>query len=133
MATSGRAAGDTGPALPELALFAALLSTAMAQCVRPADTIGYELSEVELSITTGFDVVAACAVGYEGSAAVTECSADGDPYALSGCAPIVCTAPPDLSGYDVAEASLLLGGRLRLELEQDGDDPLLGGAWMIAA
>ena len=106
MATSGRAAGDTGPALPELALFAALLSTAMAQCVRPADTIGYELSEVELNITTGFEVVAACAVGYEGSAAVTECPAEGDPYALSGCAPIVCTAPPDQSGYDVAEVSL---------------------------
>jgi hypothetical protein len=58
-------------------------------CVRPDDTTGYEVTEIELE-DTNFDVWVVCATGYgEATAGVppsaTACFVDGGEYMLDGC------------------------------------------------
>ena len=69
-------------------------------CTTPADTSGYAVSAESLVLgASPFSVTAACATGYEGTAAAAACTADATAYTLSGCAPIVCTSPPATTGY----------------------------------
>ena len=74
-------------------------------CSQPSDITGYTVTETQLNVATGFEVTPACATGYEGTAAVTACTASGA-YALSGCTAIVCTQPSDTTGYTVTETQL---------------------------
>ena len=56
------------------------------ECTAPALT-GYVVTESDLTALS-FDVTIACAAGYEGTAAVTGCSATGNTasaYSVSGC------------------------------------------------
>ena len=78
---------------------------AAAACTRPADTAGYVIGAEQLD-PGAFSVDAACATGYEGSPAATSCAQSG-PYGLSGCTPIRCVRPADVSGYaDLREVNL---------------------------
>eukprot|EP01046_Picozoa_sp_COSAG06_P033281 COSAG06_NODE_3388_length_5413_cov_5.771359_4_plen_612_part_00 len=78
-------------------------------CTSPADTTGYQTpTETQLDRAAGFNVtVSGCDTGawYEGTPAVTPCETSG-PYTLSGCDPIVCTSPPDTTGYTPTETQL---------------------------
>eukprot|EP01046_Picozoa_sp_COSAG06_P065022 COSAG06_NODE_15787_length_1044_cov_4.522751_2_plen_317_part_01 len=69
-------------------------------CSTPAELTGYSVqAQANLHLNLGeFDVSVLCEPGYEGTGVATSCSASG-PYAVSGCAPIVCTTPLDLDGY----------------------------------
>ena len=76
------------------------LSGCTAQCTQPASIAGYTVdAESQLDVVAGFDVVATCDTGYEGTAVATACTAHNTAYTLSGCAPIVCTTPPATTGY----------------------------------
>ena len=68
-------------------------------CVRPSATAGYSsFAESNLDLTVGsFDVSVACRVGWEGTAEAS-CITSGE-YVLTGCSPIVCARPVDISGY----------------------------------
>ena len=75
-------------------------------CTTPAATAGYERTTVRLDLSKGaFDVRVSCASGYEGTAAATPCATSG-PYTLSGCDPIVCTAPAVTTGYQRTTVNL---------------------------
>ena len=75
-------------------------------CSAPADAAGYDVTETVLS-ESKFDVTAACAAGYLGTAVVDACSEDGAAYSLSGCEKDkMCTAPAEAKGYTVTEAHL---------------------------
>ena len=76
------------------------LSGCTAQCTQPVSIAGYTVdAEIQLDVLAGFDVVATCDTGYEGTAVATACTAHNTAYTLSGCAPIVCTSPPATTGY----------------------------------
>jgi hypothetical protein len=61
-------------------------------CTRPSDVTGYTVADTNLDLGAGaFDVTAACAAGYEGTAAASACSTHGRDYTLSGCSG--CSAP----------------------------------------
>ncbi len=70
---------------------------AAAACTRPADTAGYVIGAEQLD-PGAFSVDVACTTGYEGTPTATSCAQSG-PYALSGCTPIRCVRPADISGY----------------------------------
>eukprot|EP00913_Durusdinium_trenchii_P008324 g7818.t1 len=63
-------------------------------CESPSSMVGYDVVE-NLKEILGFDVTAECSFGYTGVAKVQACKADGEPYVLSGCTPIVCSEPPE--------------------------------------
>mmetsp|Transcript_105249 Transcript_105249/g.146688 ORF Transcript_105249/g.146688 Transcript_105249/m.146688 type:complete len:117 (+) Transcript_105249:2-352(+) len=54
-------------------------------CVAVQDATAYKITETSLS-TSNFDVSAECAEGYVGTASVSPCSNDGEPYVVDGCA-----------------------------------------------
>ena len=87
-------------------------------CTQPADITGYTVTDTQLNVVTGFDVTPACATGYEGTAAVSACTASGD-YTLSGCTAIVCTQPADITGYTVTEAQLNVATGFDVTVECD--------------
>ena len=62
-------------------------------CSTPADSVGYELTELSLDIA-GFTVSTQCATNYEGTAVATACAAHGQAYTLSGCSyrPFFCSS-----------------------------------------
>jgi hypothetical protein len=63
-------------------------------CARPLFVRGYTTDEANLDLTAGpFAVTATCAAGFEGTATASACLTAGGEYGLSGCLPIVCTAP----------------------------------------
>jgi len=75
-------------------------------CTAPADATGYDVTETVLS-ESKFDVTVECSSGYVGNAVVAACSADAEPYALSGCEKDrLCSAPADATGYIVTENAL---------------------------
>ena len=55
-----------------------------------------------------FNVKAACAKQYKGTAVVSPCSTAGTPYSLSGCSPERCRDPigSDIKGYMLVPFSL---------------------------
>ena len=90
-------------------------------CASDTTTAGYiSIVEAEMDTTQagGFVVAAACASGYEGSAIAARCTHNGGEYSLRGCAPIVCTRPGNLAGYNQpAETNLdLSAGQLQVSL-----------------
>ena len=83
-------------------------------CARPSDVTGYaiaaepnlDLSQGALAVTAACDTTTADSPGgFQGTAVATACTSPGAPYTLSGCspAPVVCTRPSDLTGYDAAQ------------------------------
>jgi hypothetical protein len=79
-------------------------------CTSPSDTTGYNVNETNKTIN-GFDVTASCADNYEGTAVVTKCGRDGEPYTLSNCTPKACTTPSDTTGYkDITETTKNFNG-----------------------
>jgi len=71
-------------------------------CVRPATLSGYSISTELSLVKSSFSVTAACATGYEGTAAATACTSSGGAYTLSGCAATVCTRPASSTGYTIS-------------------------------
>ena len=78
----------------------------------PVSVAAYSVTaEAGLDLTSaGFDVTVTCSAGYDDlggpGVSATACTTSGA-YSLSGCAPIVCTTPADLTGYTItAEANL---------------------------
>ena len=80
-------------------------------CTRPSDVTGYtitaepnlDLSQGALAVTAACDTTTADSPGgFQGTAVATACTSPETPYTLSGCspAPVVCTTPSDLTGYD---------------------------------
>lgn len=53
-------------------------------CTTPEYGDNYTIGNEELN-SSNFNVEASCSLGYEGTAKVTKCVKDGDPYTLSGC------------------------------------------------
>lgn len=97
---------------------ASTLGSAAAQaCVQPTDLTGYTVSGETLTIA-GFTVTVACATNYAGaSPAAAACTANGDPYTLSGCVFQGCTSAAGTAfvqeGYDfsgVTETDVTLAG-----------------------
>lgn len=75
-------------------------------CTPPANIAEYNVTENQRDVSLGFNVTSTtCATGYEGDPVVTACTESGE-YELSGCDPIVCTQPGDISGYVVTESDL---------------------------
>eukprot|EP01046_Picozoa_sp_COSAG06_P045037 COSAG06_NODE_6165_length_3074_cov_7.266218_4_plen_335_part_01 len=78
-------------------------------CEAPADITGYDVTETELNVATGFAVTVACADAYESTGAApaaASCGAASGAYSLSGCGAVVCTEPADITGYTVTNTQL---------------------------
>ena len=68
-------------------------------CTRPSDVTGYTVADTNLDLGAGaFDVTAACAAGYEGTAAASACSTHGRDYTLSGCSGCAPRGPHEQPG-----------------------------------
>eukprot|EP01046_Picozoa_sp_COSAG06_P006864 COSAG06_NODE_328_length_17440_cov_46.327836_13_plen_378_part_00 len=104
-ALSDQPSCTAGTVSPSTATCAAIV------CARPADIAGYDVTDNELNVVTGFDVAVACAAGYEGTAAVTACDAQGGAYTLGGCTAVVCTTPTGdaIAPYTVSDEQLTRG------------------------
>ena len=75
-------------------------------CIAPADATGYDITETNLA-KSKFDVTVKCKDGFLGTAAVTACAKDGEPYDVDGCEKDpICLAPTDIAGYSVTETVL---------------------------
>eukprot|EP01045_Picozoa_sp_COSAG04_P029212 COSAG04_NODE_4743_length_1915_cov_5.264317_1_plen_520_part_10 len=61
---------------------------------------GYNITEIQLDVSLGFDVSASCSDGYFGTPVVTPCASGGAEYGLSGCEPM-CTLPRATPGYTI--------------------------------
>ena len=100
----------------------------------PAEgTTGYgTITETTLS-SRGFNVtVDGCADHYEGTPVATACAVNG-PYTLSGCNPIECTRPSDITGYDVTETQLDTSQVFDVSVQcAEGYTELVGGATATA-
>ena len=79
-------------------------------CTRPS-TAGYNysaISETGLGLSSGtFVVVVTCALGWQGTAAATQCGTTGV-YTLSGCAESFCSMPTANTGFVIVEHQLSL-------------------------
>ena len=73
---------------------------ACCECGGGSSLEGYNVSEIELDVSLGFNVSATCSDGYFGSPVVTPCAIDGATYGLSGCEPM-CILPAETPGYIV--------------------------------
>jgi len=77
-------------------------------CSAPKDATGYVVTETN-NHAYKFDVTAACASGYLGTATVIPCKKDLMPYKLKGCSKDlkVCVPPARAKGYKVKEKNLV--------------------------
>ena len=98
-------------------------------CIQPANTTsGLAITEIELSTVMGFNVDVECAPNYAstgtgpsaacvvGGTSLAPCSANLS-YSLSGCSPIICRHPTDVTGYNVTEAELSLAAGFHVDVE----------------
>ena len=76
-------------------------------CVRPTDTIGYDVANIaEVLSAPNFSVASwSCASEYRGSAVATACESHNESYTIAGCTANTCMRPADLLGFDVLGAT----------------------------
>ena len=57
-------------------------------CSTPQNTLGYDITENNLTMGDSFDVTALCSAGFTGTPIITSCEANNQPYNISGCSDI---------------------------------------------
>lgn len=87
------------PSCSGTSFVAGTVACAAIACDSAAAPVGYEQPTETDLIVASFDVTAACAPNWQGTAVVTACGATGGAYTVSGCTPVVLCPDGGTSGH----------------------------------